>query len=183
MAIENWMSWEGGVDLVAMTAAGLEMPNVIVHVARQVSTPVGTAPGGMILWQPDPAAAPLAIGFVGPDAKVGAYFGPHIFAGTPFEAAPVVAAEIRVEIVADSAIATVELEGFRFELALKGLGPLQKIERAPAAFSPFFQQGLEEAAGEVALKVNGEEITLILPPQGITGGPAAVVSRCGIYAR
>ena len=60
MAMKNWMSWEGGVDLIAKTSAEIEMPNVIVHVARMVHTPVGSAPGGMLFWQPDPAAAPLA---------------------------------------------------------------------------------------------------------------------------
>lgn len=30
------MAWEGGVDLVALTLPGLAIPNVIVHVARQV---------------------------------------------------------------------------------------------------------------------------------------------------
>ena len=39
MPIKNWMSWEGGVDLVAMTKPGLSMPNVILHVARMVHTP------------------------------------------------------------------------------------------------------------------------------------------------
>ena len=64
MAMTRWMSWEGGVDLVAVTAPGLEMPNVIVHVARMVHTPVGSAPAGSVLWQPDPAAAPVVCGFV-----------------------------------------------------------------------------------------------------------------------
>ena len=44
MSISKWMSWEGGVDLVAVTSPDLQMPNVIVHVARMVHTPVGSAP-------------------------------------------------------------------------------------------------------------------------------------------
>lgn len=42
MSVKQWMSWDGGVDLVAVTSAGLSMPNVIVHVARMVHTPVGS---------------------------------------------------------------------------------------------------------------------------------------------
>ena len=34
MSLSKWMAWEGGVDLVAVTKEGLEMPNVIVHVGR-----------------------------------------------------------------------------------------------------------------------------------------------------
>jgi len=44
MAVTQWMSWEGGVDLIAVTAPDVAMPNVIVHVARMVHTPVGSAP-------------------------------------------------------------------------------------------------------------------------------------------
>ena len=34
MSVSNWMSWEGGVDLVAVTDPSYTTPNVIVHVAR-----------------------------------------------------------------------------------------------------------------------------------------------------
>lgn len=50
MAYENWMAWEGGVDLIAKTSGDLAMPNVIVHVARMVHTPVGSAPAGMLFY-------------------------------------------------------------------------------------------------------------------------------------
>ena len=51
--VTKWMSWEAGVDLVAVTSPDLQMPNVIVHLGRMVNTPVGSAPSGMIFWQPD----------------------------------------------------------------------------------------------------------------------------------
>ena len=70
MSYENWMSWEGGIDLVAVTSPDLQMPNLIVHLGRMV-----------------------------------------------------------------------------------------------------------------ALKINGQPITIIVPPVGITGGPASVVSPNGVYAR
>jgi hypothetical protein len=42
MTISDWMSWEGGVDLVASTIPGSAQPNIIVHVARLVHTPAET---------------------------------------------------------------------------------------------------------------------------------------------
>ena len=180
---ENWMSWEGGVDLVALTAADLTMPNVIVHVARMVHTPVGSAPSGMIFWQPDPAAAPLAFGFVSTDPAVGAYFGKHIFAGTPFENAPVIVAAITIATSPESASAKVEIPGFVFETQLTDFAPATLIQRSPLPTAPFFQQGLEVSAGQASLKVNGTPISLIIPEIGMTGGPCAVSAPCGIYAR
>jgi hypothetical protein len=38
------MAWEGGADRVALTVPDLAMPNVIIHVARLVHTPLGSAP-------------------------------------------------------------------------------------------------------------------------------------------
>jgi hypothetical protein len=176
------MSWEGGVDLVALTAPGA-MPNVIVHTARMVHTPVGSAPAGMILWQPNPAAPPAVMGFVSPDLNVARYFGPNIFAGTPFESAPALQASIAVQIAADSASARVSVGAFTFEARLSALGGAELIHRAPAAMPPFFQQGLERTAAKAELLVNGEKVSLIFPPVGISGGPAVVVAPCGIYAR
>ena len=181
--MNNWMSWEGGVDLVAKTNADLEMPNVIVHVARMVHTPVGSAPSGMIFWQPDPAAAPLAFGFVSSDAKVAAYFAGHIFAGTPFEGAPAILGTITITTDAEQATARVEIPGFVFESHLSEFSETTLINREPLPTAPFQQQGLEAAAGHACLKVNGAKIGLVIPAVGITGGPCAVVAPCGLYAR
>jgi hypothetical protein len=177
------MSWEGGVDLIALTVAGLAMPNVIVHVARMVHTPVGSAPSGMVFWQPDPAAPPAAFGFVSTDPAVGAYFGKHIFAGTPFENAPVIVGSITIETGAGAATARVEIPGFVFETHLAELAPAVLINRAPLPTAPFHQQGLEAPASHACLKVNGTAVPLTIPPVGITGGPCAVLAPCGIYAR
>lgn len=184
--LQNWMAWEGGVDLVALTQPGFAMPNVIIHVARTVHTPVGTSPSGMICWQPDPAGAPAVVGFISHDPQtVGKYFGPKIFAGTPFENAPVLAAKIEVDSTRapGEVSATVTVGNFVFKTTLKGLGASQLINRPPAAMSPFWQQGLEAAASSASLTVNGKEVSVIVPPTGISGGPAAVWSPCGIYAR
>jgi len=38
-------------------------------------------------------------------------------------------------------------------------------------------------AKKATLKVNGQAINIIIPPAGISGGPASVVSPNGVYAR
>jgi hypothetical protein len=177
------MSWEGGVDLIALTSEEITMPNVIVHVARMVHTPVGSAPGGMIFWQPDPAAPPQAFGFVSASKEVGDYFGKNIFAGTPFEAAPTLVGTIDISASGSQASARVEVPGFVFETTLLGLAATDRIDRAPIATAPFHQQGLEAVAGNATLKVNGSDVALVIPPVGITGGPCAVFAACGIYSR
>jgi hypothetical protein len=181
--VSKWMSWEGGIDLVAVTSPDLQMPNIIIHLGRMVSTPVGNAASGMILWQPDPNAMPAVMGFVSTDEAVGKYFGPNIFAGTPFEQAPVLMAKFDMQIYADKAIAKCIVGGYTFEVVMSGFSEPYLIDRKPSAMPPFYQQGVEIHAQKVSLKVNGETINIIVPPVGITGGPASVVSPNGVYAR
>ena len=184
MALSNWMSWEGGVDFCGMTAPGLAAPNVVVHVARLVHTPVGSAPAGMIFWQPDPAADPMVAAFVSADERVGGYFGPRIFAGTPFEKVPALRARITITVELPEAVSSrVEVAGRVFEVRLSGLSPLGAADRAACVTTPFRQMGLEAVAARAALRVDGREIALTLPPVGISGGPAAVWAPAGIYAR
>lgn len=182
--VNNWMSWEGGFDLVAMTQAGLPMPNVIVHVARMVHTPVGSAPAGMVMT-PGPTGMPEVMGFVSPDAKVGAYFGPRIFAGTPFENAPVLLGSIEIGSgsLPASVSATVKVGGVTIAATMSGLGALASHVRAPAAMPPFSQMVLEAVATSATMSKNGQNVALVIPPVGISGGPAAVWSATGIYAR
>lgn len=181
--VSQWMSWEGGIDLVAVTSPDLMMPNIIVHLGRMVNTPVGNAPSGMILWQPDPTAMPAVMGFVSTNAEVGKYFGPHIFAGTPFENAPVLEATIEIAIMNDKATAKCVVGSYTFEVEMSDFSNPYLIDRKPSAMPPFYQQGVEIHAKTVTLKVNGEKINIIVPPVGITGGPASVVSPNGVYAR
>ncbi len=181
--VTKWMGWEGGVDLVAVTSPDLMMPNIIIHLGRMVNTPVGNAASGMILWQPDPAAAPAVMGFVSTNPAVGAYFGPNIFAGTPFEAAPVLDAVIEITMDGTSAYSKCVVGGYTFEVEMTDLSAPYLINREPAAMPPFHQQGVEMSCGKTTLKVNGELINIIIPPVGITGGPASVVSPNGVYAR
>lgn len=184
MQVTNWMSWEGGVDLVATTIAGAQQPNVIVHVARQVHTPLGSAASGMVFYQPDPAAAPLFMGFISEDTQIGAYFGPNIFAGTPFESAPVLPAKIEIfSTLPDSVGCKIAIEGFEIETRLGGLGALELIERPLGQPLPFVQQGTEAAASQLSLKVNGASVPIFPIPVGLSGGACAVWSPTGVYAR
>lgn len=180
MSVTNWMSWEGGVDLVALSNENMPMPNVIVHVARMVHTPVGAAPSGMILL-PDETGAPKVFGFVSSDKTVGNFFGANIFAGTPFETAPTLLAEISIENDKNSAKAIVKIEGFEIILELSDFGELTRVNRKSPNL-PFHDDSLETVAGNVKLTVNGSEVSVIVPPIGLSGGAAAVFSAAGIYS-
>lgn len=183
MAVERYMSWEGGVDLASSTDPQAAQPNVILHVARMVHTPVGSAPSGLIFFQPDPAAPPAVWGFVSADAAVGAYFGPHIFAGTPFESAPVLEATIEITEELPGAVkARITTGEWVFETRLSQLSALEAVNR-PVQALPFLQQGLEAAAGATEVVVNGEAVTVYVPETGMSGGPGAVWAPCGLYAR
>ena len=180
---EKWMSWEGGIDVGGMTEPGLQMPNVIVHVARVVHTPVGSAPSGMIFYQPDPKGAPEVMGFVSSDPTVAAYFGPNIFAGTPFESAPALTGTIDVGSTADAYRTHVEVSGHVIDVTMARSGEAAAIDREPAAMTPFRQQGTEAAVGDVSVTVDGKPVALTVLPQGIAGGPGAVWAPCGVYSR
>jgi hypothetical protein len=184
MTINHWMSWESGVDLMAMTEPGLPMPNIIVHVARIVHTPIGSAPSGMILLpNPENTAEPIVMGFVSSNPLIGAYFAPKIFAGTPFEQAPTIEASIEINTsIANQVSAKVTIPGFVIESTLSGLGATNEANRPPGNL-PFSERSLEAVAQQAKLVVNGQEISMIIPPAGLSGGPAAFYSACGMYAR
>ncbi|MEO5562944.1 MAG: hypothetical protein ABIR18_05900 [Chitinophagaceae bacterium] len=181
--IKHWMTWQDGVDLVALTDPKLKSPNIIIHLANIVKTPVGNAPSGMILWQPDPNSMPAIIAFVSTDKDVGKYFGPKIFAGTPFEQVQVFKALINIQLHGNKAISRCEVNGYVFEVEMSGFSAPYLINRPPAANSPFWQQGIEMSSSTTVLKVNDRVIDMVVPPIGITGGPASVVAPHGLYAR
>jgi hypothetical protein len=184
MKTSNWMSWEGGFDLVAATAPNLPMPNIIVHVARMVHTPVGSAPAGMVLVQTNPTAAPEVMGFVSTNAAVGAYFGPKIFAGTPFENAPVHVAQIAIDRKGDACSAKVTIGNMVIEAAMSGLAEERLHDRAPMPpMVPFAQRVIEAVANKASVSLNGKGIALTMLPVGISGGPATVWSTTGLYSR
>ena len=182
LPVTAWMSWEGGVDIVGMTKPGLTQPNLILHVARMVHTPIGTAASGLVVWQPDPAAPPVIFGMISEDPRVGAYFGPQIFAGTPFEKAPVLPAKISIEILGDKAASRIEVAGHIFTVTLTGLAPIQMVDR-PAGPMPFRHLGLESAATTVVVTIDGKPVAVTIPSTTPGTGPAAVYSQTGLYAR
>lgn len=177
------MSWEGGIDVAGVTDASYKMPNIIFHVASMVNTPVGKAPSGMILYRPDTLQPPVVMGFVSSNKIVGDYFGPKIFAGTPFEKAPTVIATFDIKYDDKGATAKVVAGGHTFECTMSDLGKPYLINRAMGSPMPFAQQGVERSAGKTTLKVDGKEVSLIVPPVGLGGGPGAIVSVNGVYAR
>jgi hypothetical protein len=182
MSVSNWMSWEGGVDLVALSNEDIPMPNVIVHVARMVHTPVGSAASGMILL-PDSNGMPKIIGFVSTDKTVGDYFGKNVFAGTPFESAPTIIGEITVETdYPRTAKVTVKIDGCEIISELSDLGETIRVSRQSPNL-PFYESSLEAKAWRTKLTVDGEELSVVIPPFGMSGGPAAVYSPVGFYSR
>jgi hypothetical protein len=184
--ISKWMSWEGGVDFAGSTVEGATEPNIIVHVARMVHTPVGSAPSGMIVYQPNPKKPPVFMGFVSTNSTVGKYFGGNIFAGTPFEKAPkILASQISIDASnsKDKVSSKIKIPGYVIETQLSGIESVEKIDRAMGSPMPFAQQGLEATATKVSLKINGKSVKVHLLPQGIGGGASAVWSPTGMYAR
>ncbi len=181
MTVTKWMSWEGGVDLVALSNEEMPMPNVIVHVARMVHTPVGAAASGMILL-PSDDGTPKVMGFVSTDKTVGDYFAGNIFKDTPFENAPTIVGDILIENNSDTAKATVKIEGYEIVLELSDFGELNRVNRQSPNL-PFHDDSLEAEAGKVKLTVNGEELSVVVPPMGMSGGAAAVFSATGFYSR
>ncbi len=179
----RWMAWHGGIDLFG-TTGGADRPNVLIHVAESVATPVGSAAAGMILWQPDPAAPPEVFGFLSTDLMaVGPYLGPNIFAGTPFEQAPTLAAKIRVARGPDRVTAVITVGRLELEVSFAELGPTMYMNRAPTRQTPFYQNGVERSVGKVTVKVNGKAFEVTPAPMNPAGGPGAVYAEFGSYVR
>jgi len=92
-------------------------------------------------------------------------------------------ATIAIQIGLTNAVAKLEVNGYVFQVEMSDFSEPYLIDRKPSAMPPFFQQGVEIHAKKVSLKVNGEPVNIIIPPVGITGGPASVVAPNGVYAR
>ena len=182
MNITQHMSWIGGVDLFA-TTPGSPQPNVIIHVARAVTTPLGTAPSGLVFFQPDPSKSPLFAGFICTDEKLGAYFGPKIFAGTPFEKMPTLKAKVEIKETPAMATAKIQIAGFVIETMLSDFAPMMRVEREAGKPMPFAQQGVEAHAKLAKLKINGKEIALSALPYSEEMGGSSVWSPGGTYSR
>lgn len=181
---QNWMSWFDGVDAVLFTQEGLPMPNVLVHTAQAVNTPIGSTPAGMLIFNPELTETPKYFGFICEDEEIGRYFGPHIFAGTPFENAPVIKAAIEVkQDFPNSAVTRITIGDDVIEMALSDFDDAQYYDRAPTDMTPFQQKVIEAMARKAEVKFNGKVIETILPPAGIGGGLPAAFAPTGIYFR
>ncbi len=176
------MSWDSGVDLAAQIE-GNEGSMIMMHVAAMVHTPVGSAPGGMIMIQESAEAGPSVIGFVSSNPSVGAYFGPNIFAGTPFEHAPVLDATIEVNKGVGSCSATVTIGETVIKVTMDQLGETMRANRAEGEHSPFAQQTLERAAGLATVSINGEDKMINIPTAPEGAAPSAAFTPAGIYSR
>lgn len=180
--VSQWMSWEGGVDLAAQYE-GKETSMVLVHVAAMVHTPVGSAPAGMVLFQDSADAAPSFMGFISTDQNVADYFGPNIFAGTPFEQAPGHVAEINVTRGETSCSADVKVGDTRIQVELNDLAPTRRSTREASEHTPFCEQILERTAGSASLRVNGEAVALTVPDAAPGSAPPVAFTPTGIYSR
>ena len=180
--VSEWMSWEGGVDLAARYN-DKEGSLIFIHVAAMVHTPIGSAPGGMVLLQESPDEAPALMGFISTDARIADYFGPNIFAGSPFESAPGLEAAIEVTHDDDSCSADVTIADTRIQLSMTGLGETKRATREPNNEAPFVQQILERSAGSVSLVINDEKQNISVIPNGERGEPSAAFTPAGIYSR
>lgn len=177
------MSWQDCLGLTAITSTDYSNPNFVIKLGRMVNTQIGNAPSGLIFWQPNPPIMPAVMGFICNDKDVGRYFGPQIFAGTPFEHAPILQGSIQVLLDSKSATATCNVGGFRFELEMTDFSTPCLFNRQPEPMTPFHQMGIELSCAKTVLRINDEAVDIIVPPVGMTGGPGSFISPIGMYGR
>ena len=102
--------------------------------------------------------------------------GPTLFAGTPFEKAPVLQATISTTIEANGGSARIQVAGHLLETNLGSLAPQVLVDRAPGGMAPFRTQGVERQAGSGTLRIDGQDIALV----NLSG---SLVSPAGVYGR
>jgi hypothetical protein len=118
----DFLSWFDGIDAMLKPTPDAPLPNVLVHVARITKTPAGMTPGGMLLINPDNKEMPDVFGFICEDEELGKYYGPKIFKGTPFEHAPVLKANISMEVDFPNKVSTrIEVAGTRDRIGTFGI--------------------------------------------------------------
>ncbi len=176
----DFLSWFDGIDAMLKPTPNAPLPNVLVHVARITKTPAGMTPGGMLLINPDNKEMPDLFGFICEDEELGNYYGPKIFKGTPFENAPVLKANISVQVDFPNKVSTrIEVAGHVIELELSEFDEAQYYNRAGGM--PFTQNVVEALAHKAVFTFDGRVLEGALPPDGIGGGLPAVYSPSGLY--
>jgi hypothetical protein len=157
------------------------LPNVLVHTARMVNTPMGICKGGIILINPENKEMPDFFGFVAEDTALGKYWGPNIFKGTPFENAPVHRAEFTFDFDFPNKVAcTVAAGEHTITVELSEFDDAMYYDR-PAMGMPFHQNVVEARAHKAVFTFDGEVIEGELPPSGLAGGLPACYAPTGIY--
>jgi hypothetical protein len=137
-------------------------------------------PGGMLLINPDNKEIPDLFGFICEDEELGKYYGPKIFKGTPFENAPVLKANITINVDFPNVVSTrIETAGHLIELELTNFDVAQFYNRVGGM--PFTQNVIEALAHKAVFKFDGKILAGDLPTSGIGGGLPAVYSPAGIY--
>jgi len=176
----DYLSWHDGVDAMLKPEPDSPMPNVLVHTARMVNTPMGICQGGMVLINPENKETPDFFGFVSEDTTLAKYWGPKIFKGTPFENAPVYQAEFEFHMDFPNKTAVkIMVDGHTIELELTEFEDALYYNRPPGM--PFTQNVIEALANKAVFKFDGEIIPGELPPSGLAGGLPAVYAPTGIY--
>jgi hypothetical protein len=177
----DFLSWTDGVDAMLKPSEDAMLPNVLVHTARFTNTPWGIAPGGMLLINPDMKEIPDFFGFICANEALGAYYGPAIFKGTPFEQAPVYKADITVNVEFPGNVSVkIAVAGHICELEMSDFDPAQYYNRAPFPM-PFRQNVIEAKAKSATFKWDGRIIGGVLPATGIGAGLPACYSPAGMY--
>lgn len=175
-----YLSWHDGVDAMLKPTPDSPMPNVLVHAARMVNTPLGICSAGMLLINPQNKEIPDFFGFIAEDEDLGKYYGPYIFKGTPFEQAPVFKAEFHFDLdFPNKTFIKIEAAGHSIELELSDFDPAIYYDR-PGGM-PFHQNVIEAVAHKALFKFDGEVIGGELPPEGLAGGLPACYAPTGIY--
>ena len=176
----DFLAWYDGVDAMLKPGPDSPLPNVLIHTARIVSTPMGLCKAGMILVNPQNKAMPDFVGFVAEDVEMGRYFGPRIFKGTPFENAPVHQAEMVFGIdYPNTVTVSVTAAGHVIELELSRFDAAQYYHRPPAM--PFTQDVIEAQAHKAVFRFDGKVIPGELPQTGLAGGLPACYAPAGLY--
>jgi hypothetical protein len=174
MALNHWMSWESGMEVTAATTAG-GSPSLVLHLARMLHTPIGSARGGMLFWQPDPAGDPLVLCSVTTDSKVGDYCRSHLFPGTLFEEAPPVLGDISIEVHPDDVFARIAIPGFIFDLRLSGIATAILSDSPAATPALCHHRRIRSDIHRTTLKLNGRTVDL--------ASARSTFSPCGFKAR
>ena len=180
--IESWLSWEYGVDITASTVENARQPNLVIHAARQVFTPVGSGAAGLILFTPPRACEPTLRYVVSQNYEVGRYCATQVFAGTPFEDAEVCGGEVVVGERGANIEIRVKTAAVEIEALLENIGVLQEVMR-PRGVLPYAQNQLEAGVQTVSLRLDGREQLLYLPPGIAEIAPLALWKPCGHYSR